>query len=384
MFTITNAIILKGRNLEAKKENIVVDNGKIIEISENVKEGEIIDCNGAIVLPTFLNGHTHIGDSIIKDEGYGLSLDEMVKPPNGVKHIALSNASDKDLIRAMQDSMWDMVNAGVSHFIDYREGGIKGVKLLQKASKNIPIKPIILGRDDSFYTDDLDEVEIAIKKLLKIADGIALSGFGEVNPEVANLITEECRKTEKISSVHVAESIEAQKNSLKKYSKTEVENAIDCNFKQIVHGTNLQNNDLNLINMSKVNLCLCPRANATLSVGIPPLNQIMKLNINPILGSDNLMLNSPDMFRELEFTCKIISISQNHNINPRQLVKMATTNITFNSINNQIQKSIIEEGEIANFIVIRKKSKNPYLNIVNRANTKDILYIIYKNIIHKY
>ena len=85
MFTITNGIILKGQNLTPIKENIVVDDGKIIDIGKELKEGKIIDVSGAVVCPSFINGHIHIGDSIIKDECYSLSLSEMVKPPNGVK-----------------------------------------------------------------------------------------------------------------------------------------------------------------------------------------------------------------------------------------------------------------------------------------------------------
>ena len=386
MFTITNAIILKGKNLEPKNENILVDDGKIIEISKDVKEGEIFDCEGCIVVPTFLNGHTHIGDSIIKDEGYGLSLDEMVKPPNGVKHVALSNASDEELIKAMKDSMWEMFKTGTTHFIDYREGGIKGIKLLKKASKDIPVKPIILGRDDSFYGDDpdLSKVKIAIGKILKIADGIAPSGFGEITSDVANLITRECEKAGKISSIHVAESLDVQENSLKKFGETEVKRAIDCNFNQIVHGTNLKNNDLNLIKNSNINLCLCPRANASLNVVIAPLNEIIESNISPILGSDNLMLNSPDIFRELEFTCKLISVFKNYYIPPKELLKMATTNICYSMLNQLIEKSSISEGAAAEFMVVRSKSKNHYLNIINRSNSKDILIIVNKNNIHKY
>ncbi|MEE1133811.1 MAG: chlorohydrolase, partial [Methanobrevibacter sp.] len=43
MFTISNGIILKGQNLTPVRENIVVDDGKIIEISKDAKEGKIID-----------------------------------------------------------------------------------------------------------------------------------------------------------------------------------------------------------------------------------------------------------------------------------------------------------------------------------------------------
>ena len=42
MFTIANGIILKGHDLVASRENIVVDDGKIIEIAKDAKEGKII------------------------------------------------------------------------------------------------------------------------------------------------------------------------------------------------------------------------------------------------------------------------------------------------------------------------------------------------------
>ena len=74
MFTFTNGIILRGLNLEPVKANVTVDDGIIIDISKDTKEGKVIDVDGSIIAPSFLNGHTHIGDSIIKVEGYGLSL----------------------------------------------------------------------------------------------------------------------------------------------------------------------------------------------------------------------------------------------------------------------------------------------------------------------
>ena len=383
MFTISNGIILKGQNLIPSKENIVVDDGKIIQIKKDAKEGKIIDVDGAVVCPSFINGHIHIGDSIIKDDGYGLSLSEMVKPPDGVKHKALANATDEELIHAMQESMWDMVNSGTTHFIDYREGGIRGVELLRKACKDIPIKPIILGRDDSFYGDDPDlgKVKIAIRRLLKVADGIAPSGFGEITQDVANLIVDECSKQGKISSIHVAESESNQIESLNEFNKTEIEKGINSNFSQLVHLTNPKNNDLELVSKSSSNIVVCPRANATLNVGVCRLNEMLGLGIRPLLGTDNVMLNSPNMLRELEFTLKLMSVYYKSYINPQQLLQMATTNVCSNGVNNIIQKSVIDEGNCAEFIIFKSFSKNPYLNICNRLETKNILYIINKKCI---
>ena len=378
MFTFTNGIILRGLNLEPVKANVTVDDGIIIDISKDTKEGKVIDVDGSIIAPSFLNGHTHIGDSIIKDEGYGLSLGEMVKPPEGVKHRALASAEDEDIIASMKSSMLDMAESGVTHFIDYREGGIKGVKLLRQASKDIPIKPIILGRDDSFYGDDPDlaKVKSQIRKLLKIADGIAPSGFGEITDEVANLIVEECNNAGKISSIHVAESESTQMESVEKSGKTEIGRGVDSNFNQLVHCTNPKNDDLELIKNSNANVVVCPRANATLNVGIAPLNEMLDLGIKPVLGTDNVMLNSPDMFRELEFTLKIMSVNYNEYLNPCELLKMATTNACL----FDFDKSCIEVGQASQFNVIKHFSKNPYLSIINRSQTKNILYTINKNI----
>ena len=380
MFTLSNGIVLKGQNLVPVRENIVIDDGRILEISKEASEGKIIDVDNAVISPSFINGHIHIGDSIIKDEGYGLSLSEMVKPPDGVKHKALSNALDEDLIDAMRQSMWQMIESGTTHFIDYREGGIKGVKLLKKASKDLPIKPVILARDDSFYEDepDLRKVKIAIRKLLKIADGIAPSGFGEITDEVALLISKECEKQDKISSIHVAESESNQIESLNKFKVTEVEKGVKTNFSQLVHLTNPKHNDIKLVASSNQNIVLCPRANATLNVGVAPLGRILDLNIKPLLGTDNVMINSPNMLRELEFTLKLMSVYYKKYLNPCELVKMATTNINAFKINEVVNKSLIHEGNFAELIVFKSFSKNPYLNICNRAETKNILYVINK------
>ena len=380
MFTIANGIILKGQNLVPVRENMVVDEGIITEIGKDVKEGKIIDVDGAVVCPTFINGHMHIGDSIIKDEGYGLSLSEMVRPPDGIKHKALADAGDDDILEAMKSSMWDMVQSGTTHFIDYREGGIKGVKLLKKAASEIPIKPIVLGRDDSFYGDDPDlgKVKTAVRKLLKIADGIAPSGFGEITTEVAEIIVGECMKAGKISSIHVAESESNQIESLDECGKTEIQKGVESNFGQLVHLTNPKNDDLNMVAGSGQNIVVCPRANATLNVGVAPLNEMLNRGIKPLLGTDNVMLNSPNMLRELEFSLKIMSVYYKSYINPVELLRMATTNVCGFEINDIVQKQVIDVGNFAECNIFKSFSKNPFLNICNRCETKNILYTINK------
>ena len=47
----------------------------------------------ATVRPAFANAHTHIGDSVAKEAGAGLSLDDLVAPPDG---LGTSGARDDD------------------------------------------------------------------------------------------------------------------------------------------------------------------------------------------------------------------------------------------------------------------------------------------------
>ena len=379
MKTIANGLILKGIDLSPVKENIVIDDeSKIIEISKDAKEGEVIDASDKIVCPRFINAHTHIGDSIIKDEGDGLSLDEVVKPPHGIKHLALESASDDELIEAMKDSMWDMYNLGISHFMDYREGGLDGVKLIKEASKDIPITPIILGRDSSFYGEDPDyhQVKVAIRKLLKHADGIGLSGFGEIDTTVAEIICEKCEAAGKISSIHIAESESNQYVSLEKTSKTEPQRAFEAGFNQVVHMTNPKNDDINQLSKSNSSLAICPRSNGALSVGIIPLFEVLKTGVKPLIGSDNIMINRPNLFREMEFTLKIMKGFSKNYIAPVEVLKMATTNVCItDSLSEKINKSYIGEGQNAEFMIINKKSNNPYLSLINRTEVNDIVKI---------
>ena len=59
---------------------------------------------------------------------------------------------------------------------------------------------------------------------------------------------------------------------------------------------------------------------------------------------------------------------------------MATTNVCGFNINSIIQKSLIMEDNFAEFIVVNSFSKNHHLNIINRCESKNILYRINKKV----
>ncbi|MFW6190158.1 MAG: SHOCT-like domain-containing protein, partial [Candidatus Bipolaricaulota bacterium] len=100
---------------------LVVEDGEIAAVEEAATDST------DIVLPAFVNAHTHIGDSIAKEAGGGLSLDDLVAPPDGLKHRLLRQASREEKVTAMARSLRFMEDTGTAAFLEFREGGVAGV-----------------------------------------------------------------------------------------------------------------------------------------------------------------------------------------------------------------------------------------------------------------
>ncbi|MGB9937664.1 MAG: amidohydrolase family protein [Methanobacterium sp.] len=372
MIIIENATVLQGEEMNALRANIFIEDNEIVEISKNkIKNGKKIDARGCIAAPAFINSHVHMGDSIAKDVGDGKSIDEIVKPPNGLKHKILNESKPSNIVRSMHESMKDMIASGTSTFVDFREGGFEGIELIEEASKDIPIRKIVLGRHEIFYDEDARKSDIKkiTKKLLQQCDGIGLSGFGEIRDEVALLITRMCKKEEKISSIHAAEYEKVQKDSVKATGKSEVQRAVESNFDMLVHITAPLDGDLEQVGKSSSYVVSCPRSNGALSVGIPPINDMFKHKINVLLGTDNIMFNSPNMLREMEYTLKVTRGYYREYFSPEEILKMVTVNAS-KALN--LNTGCIDEGKTADIVIFKQKSYDHILSIINRTEPQDI------------
>lgn len=75
---IKNALILNLNNFENKKQSLLIKNDLIAEISDEIDESNIdkvIDAEGKILLPGFINTHTHLSMTLFRGLADDLSLD---------------------------------------------------------------------------------------------------------------------------------------------------------------------------------------------------------------------------------------------------------------------------------------------------------------------
>ncbi|MDO5851903.1 MAG: amidohydrolase family protein [Methanobacteriaceae archaeon] len=379
MMTIKNGLVLYGVNLEPMETNVIIDDeGEIVKLSSNDVQGEVVDASGCIVCPAFINAHTHIGDSFIKDLGDGLSIEELVKPPHGLKHECLAKVSREELISSMHESAKDMLYNGISTFIDFREGGVNGVNMLKEAVYDLPINVCILGRDDRFYDEDIgiDEVRSITSELLRCCDGVGLSGLSDIRFEVVEAIVDVCNGEGKISAIHVAEYYELQEESIDKSGESEIKRALLAKCGVLVHGTFPVLDDFKVVGEFSPFIVSCPRSNGMLGSGLPPVSSYLDEGVDVCLGSDNVMFNSPDMFREMEYVLKSTrGAYRSRKFCARDVLKMCTIN-GFKILGKDIS---IREGNVSDILIIKRKSNDPWLSIVNRSSSADIVQFIIGN-----
>ncbi len=375
MITIENATVLYGDELEEIRANVLISDQEIVEVSPQVSKGKVIDGRGCIVAPAFINSHVHLGDSVAMDIGDGKSIEEIVKPPEGIKHRILADTPRSTQISCMKNSMWEILKTGTTTFVDFREGGKEGIDIINEAAEEVPLRKIVLGRHESFLDPHTSQQEIIqiVEELTSICDGIAPSGLGEITDGTAAAIARTSVELGKLSAIHVAEYEEVQKESLDITGKTEVQRALEAGFQLLIHLTAPLKDDLELVAESRTPVVCCPRSNGALAVGVPPLKEMLEVGVQVLLGTDNLMFNSPNMFREMEYALKITRAHYKEYFPPEEIIKMATVNA---GQALELDVGSIYEGRLADLMVVEQISSNPYLSIVNRTEPGNIKNMI--------
>jgi len=380
---IKNVSTLLGSELEyVPRTNLKIQDKKFKRIQPNIgpsSKEESIDCDGLLLIPGFINCHTHVGDSIAKDVTLNSSMENRVHPVSGIKSKILKETDPKYLQNFMKNTCQSMLNKGITTFVDFREGSMDGILMLKEVLTNIPIRSIILGRlefyqnvselkkNNPFPKNKIEE----LTKLIQKCDGIGISGANENSQSVLNYYS----KTSKIRAIHSSETKQSVSTSKKNTGKSETIRALNLKPHFLVHMTYASKGDLFATAKKTRGIVICPRANASLAEGIPNIELMKRAGCTIALGTDNVMINSPDMFREMDYLWKVSMGIHKTRISPKEILKMASVN------GGKILKKeigMIGTGKFADGIFIEKHSldldpmHNVHASIVHRASESSI------------
>jgi cytosine/adenosine deaminase-related metal-dependent hydrolase len=380
---ITNASLLLGRELNYIDQGYIeIENSKIKSASPGNYIGSFkkLDAKGFLIIPGLINAHTHIADSIGKDIAAEQRLNARVHPVFGAKKKILQKSLPEHLKAFIRNSAILMMRMGVVAFADFREDGPEGIRLLREAVEGLPIKCVTLGRIN-YYSNPKDgaagmppEIREQAKQVLKQADGFGISGANE-NTD-ADLAQYRQLGEKKLVAIHAAESRETVKFSKMHTGKSEVDRVmkhLKPDF--VVHMTNATEEEISLVAKSGAAIVICPRANGVLGAGIPRVAQMLRQDCLVALGTDNVMINSPDILREMDYTWKVSRATGGEMIKAREVLKMVTVNAAQIL---RLNSGCIEAGRAADLVFIDKKRAelypmhDPYAALVHRVTESSI------------
>ena len=335
---ILEGTILRGDAMTPVEGRVIVEDGEIAAIEETAVDSD------DIVVPAFVNAHTHIGDAIAKEAGEGLPLEDLVAPPDGLKHRLLREADRTQLVAAMERALSYMEQSGTGTFFDFREGGVDGVRALRQALTESPLESVVLGRET---VDVLAE-----------ADGFGASG---ANDDTFGRERRATREADKLFGIHAGE-----------VDASDINPALDLDPDFLVHMVHAEALHLQRVDDSEIPVVVCPRSNLVTDVGLPPVEDLVR-RTTVALGTDNVFLNSPSMFREMEFTAKL------YDLTARDVLQMATVN---GAEIAGLDCGVIESGRPARLLVLDGDSdnlagaQNPVRAVVRRAETADVSRVL--------
>ena len=229
-----------------------------------------------IVLADTVNGHTHCADFGLRIPP-GLSLEELVAPPDGLKHRYLREAGPDVLARSMSDFAAASADAGSSTFVDFREGGAEGCRLLRSAAPGA----VILGRPLSPEFDP-EEVE----DILSVADGIGISSVSDMDHAYIEAVADMVRERRKVFAIHASERV-----------REDIDLVLSLDPAFVVHMCEATDSDLLKCAEAEVPVVVCPTSNAYFGKE-PPIARAQEMGVDLAIGTDNGMLCRPDMVEE--------------------------------------------------------------------------------------
>jgi len=148
-----------------------------------------------------------------------------------------------------------------------------------------------------------------------------------------------------------------------------------------IHITNPTRIDLDLLQSLNKSIVVCPRANGILGTGIVPLRAMIERRFTIAIGTDNIMLNSPDLFKEMDFLLKCQRAYEKNLsfLDAKMVLKMATIN-GGKILNRNI--GCIDNGFQADLLFIDKYDidiypmHDPYMSVVHRCSERAIKAIM--------
>jgi len=392
---INNGLILE-LDKQPKKDSIAISNGKILEIGNDLEPKyeakQIIDATDKIVMPGFVNTHSHVAMSYFKGLADDLPLQEWLSKhiwPVEAKFLSAEFVEDAALYGCAE-----MIKNGITTFSDMYFFGDQTARSAEKVGIRAVLGEGILDFPVANY-QNADEIFAYIRKMHHKYLKSELIDFAVAPHAIYTCGKENLIKAKDLAlelgillHIHLSETEKEVADCINKTGMQPVEYLDSLGFFEgnvvAAHAIWLNENEQKILAKNNSSISINTSSNLKLASGITSFKSYKEHGVNLSIGTDGVAANNNLSFlQEISLMAKLQkALNDDPTILPaEEMIQIATIGGA-KALNKSDQIGSIEVGKKADIILIdinnleAQPMYDPYSHLVYSLTSEQIKDVI--------
>ena len=352
--------------------NLVIEDGKIVEVSSDSENYDmLVSGEGCVVLPGFVNAHTHSAMTLMRSYADDKPLDKWLK--ESIFPIEAKLKPD-DVYWLTRLAILEYLQSGITSVFDMYFHNDAAVQ----AAVDSGFRFAMCGAVNDFG-GNADTLELDYRKYNRINPLISfrLGLHAEYTTKRSTIddIASLARGLRQPVFMHCSETEAEVEGCMSRYGMSPVrlfsETGVWDYGGGIFHGVHLSSGDLKILKNHKVSVVTCPASNLKLASGVANVQNMLNNRLVVAIGTDGAASNNAlSMFREMYLTSVLAKqVTKDPTVLPPEtILRMATEN---GSIVAGTFAGQIKPGYVADLVFIDLNHAN------TRPNNNELKAIVY-------
>ena len=367
MLKFTNGLVLD-KDFNIVEKDVFVDGNKIISVGGNLDADEVYDLNGNLLMPSFKNAHTHSAMTFARSFADDLPLDrwlnEMIFPME-------AKLTGDDIYILSQLAFLEYLTSGITACFDM----YYFPEEMAKASVDFGFRTVMCCAINNFK-ETIPLLEAYYNKYNNYDELVSYKlGFHAEYTTSKELMQDVASLAEKYKApvyVHASETQFEVDGCKERYGMTPAELFDILGIWKYggagYHSVHVTDSDLEIYKKNSVYAVINAGSNCKLASGIAPVSKMLDKGINIAIGTDGPSSNNAlDMFREMFLIAATQKINDNDAASTPAIEILKAATIGSAQCMGLDNCDVIDEGKLADLIVIDLKRPNmqPINDILN-------------------
>lgn len=361
---------------------LIIEQGKILaivpnqEVTKNYTSACVEHFPHSVILPGFINAHTHIGMNFFRgladDLDLGTWLNQHIWPAERA-WLSEEFVYDASLVAAAE-----MIRSGTTtcnemyFFLNSTAKAIIQAGMRAYIAIHIPYTPWAQNNEDNwqaglpfceqYRNHELVKITLAPHSIYVVADHNLL------------LVQQAAEQYKLKINMHVQETAWEVDQSIAHFKQRPLKRLHDLGLLSdsllAIHMTQVNEEDLAILRQTKVNVVHCPESNMKLASGACPVSELISNGINVALGTDSVASNNDlDMLGEMRSAALLAKLSTGNSqaLSANQVLAMATINGA-KALGAEQHFGSLSVGKAADFIALELDNieSQPLYNVISQ------------------